>query len=209
MGPKDKRFLNSSREIILSSSPYWLFGGTVALTVASGSNRKRGNTYVCTTDIVVGNCSFHHRQTTLCSCGCWLRRENTDFNQNVQAKFKRNVNLVIKKETPIPSLLLNPQSNNHLAKLRFNIQLDRWPKLTFCLTFAWTIWLKSVFIIYFFGITIKKMVQKRVLYWNFRYARLHKGHNAHITHLMWVVTGSTLFGFTSALCSVCRSVGCG
>ena len=36
------------------------------------------------------------------------------------AKFKRNVNLVI-KETPIPSLVLNPQSNNHLAKLRFLI----------------------------------------------------------------------------------------
>ena len=44
------------------------------------------------------------------------------------AKFKRNVNLVI-KETPIPSLVLNPQSNNHLAKLRrqmteVNILLD-------------------------------------------------------------------------------------
>ena len=181
MGPKDKRFLNSSKEIILSSSPCWVFGVTVGLMVASGSNQTHGNLYVCMTDVATGNCRLHHRQTTLCSSGRLLRRLlYTDFNQNVQPKFKQNVNLVI-KETPIPSLVLNPQSNNHLAKLRFYIQLDRWPKLTFCLTFAWTFWLN--FFIYFFGITMKKMVKKRVLYW-IRYARLHKGHNAHITHIM-------------------------
>ena len=68
--------------------------------------------------------------------------------------------------------------------------------------------LAKFFLIYFFGMTIKKMVQKRVLY-AILHARLHKGHNAHITHIMLVVTGSTFFGFTSAVCRVCRSVGCG
>ena len=45
--------------------------------------------------------------------------------------------------------------------------------------------LANFFFIYFFGITMKKMVQKRVLYW-IRYARLHKGHNynAHKTHII-------------------------
>ena len=43
--------------------------------------------------------------------------------------------------------------------------------------------LAKFFLIYFFGMTIKKMVQKRVLY-SILYARLHKGHNAHITHIM-------------------------
>ena len=43
--------------------------------------------------------------------------------------------------------------------------------------------LAKFFFIYFFGMTIKKMVQKRVLY-SILYARLHKGHNAHITHIM-------------------------
>ena len=135
---------------------------------------------VCTTDVVIGNCRLHHRQTTLCSCGCWLPRQNTDLNQNVQAKFLRNVNLVIKKETPIPSLVLNPQSNNHLAKLRFNTW--QMTEVNILLDLRLNI-LAKFFLIYFFGMTIKKMVQKRVLY-AILYARLHKGHNAHITHIM-------------------------